>query len=95
MLRRTFLMGLIGLPALTLAAPEAEASWVSDGARAVGRGTRRAGRAIGRGARSIGRSVDRGAAGAAPHVIGGPAAGGVDRRQLQRMSSARSDFPVS
>jgi hypothetical protein len=72
MLRRTFLMGLIGLPALTLAAPEAEASWVSDGARAVGRGTRRAGRAIGRGARSIGRSVDRGARRVRRQVFGRP-----------------------
>ncbi len=46
MMRRTFLLGLIGLPAVTLAAPEAEASWVSEGARAVGRGVRRGERRV-------------------------------------------------
>ncbi len=59
MMRRTLLLALIGLPAVTLAAPEAEASWVSDGARAVGRGARRAGRSISRGVRRGERRVRR------------------------------------
>ncbi len=76
MLRRDFLKALLGLPvvaAVTVAASsEAEASWVSDGARRVGRGVNRAGRSlnrgvtragrsVGRGARRVGRSVNRGA----------------------------------
>lgn len=63
--RRHFLKALFGLglvvAATTVAAPTAEASWVSEGANAVGRGARRTGRAIGRGARSVGRGVNRGA----------------------------------
>ena len=72
MMRRTFLMACLALPAVTLAAPEAEASWVSEGTRAVGRGARRAGRSINRGARSIGRSVDRGARRVRRQVFGRP-----------------------
>lgn len=58
-IRRHFFLALIGLPAVTLAAPAAEASWVSEGARAVGRGTRRAARGIGRGVRRGERRVRR------------------------------------
>ncbi|QCK88329.1 hypothetical protein E8L99_22485 [Phreatobacter aquaticus] len=64
MKRRDFLTGLLGLATLAIAstasAPQAQASWVSDGANAVGRGVRRTGRAIGRGTRSVGRSIGRG-----------------------------------
>ena len=59
MMRRTFLLALIGLPAVTLAAPEAEASWVSQGVNATGRGLRRAGRGISRGVRRGERRVRR------------------------------------
>lgn len=76
MLRRDFLKALFGLPvvaAVTAAgATNAEASWLSDGARRTGRGVSRAGRSlnrgvtragrsVGRGARSVGRGVNRGA----------------------------------
>ena len=64
MMRRDFLTGLLGLATLVIAstapAPEAQASWASDSANAVGRGARRTGRAIGRGTRSVGRSIGRG-----------------------------------
>jgi hypothetical protein len=59
MLRRVFLMALAGLPVATLAAPPAEASWVSQGVNATGRGLRRAGRSINRGVRRGGRRVRR------------------------------------
>jgi hypothetical protein len=76
MLRRDFLKALLGLPVVVAATAAvstgAEASWVSDSARRVGRGVNRAGRSlnrgvtragrsVGRGARRVGRSVNRGA----------------------------------
>lgn len=74
--RRDVLKALFGAAvaaaAMTVAAPKAEASWLSDGARAVGRGTRRAGQAVGRGARRLGRSVNRGARRVRRQVFGRP-----------------------
>jgi hypothetical protein len=76
MQRRDFLKAFLGLgvvmTASTAAAPEAQASWVSDGVRSVGRGARRAGRAIGRGTRRAGRSINRGALRVRRQVFGRP-----------------------
>lgn len=82
MLRRTFLLGLIGLPAATLAAP-AEASWLTQGARRAGRavtrtgraanrGVTRAGRAVGLGSRRSRRSAERGERAVGRRVFGRP-----------------------
>jgi hypothetical protein len=66
MLRRDFLKALFGLPIVAVAATvttttDAEASWLSDGARRTGRGVNRAGRSLNRGVTRAGRSVGRGA----------------------------------
>jgi hypothetical protein len=76
MKRRDVLKSLLGLTILVTAsaaiAPEAQASWVSDGANAVGRGARRTGRAIGRGTRSVGRSIGRGTRRVGRQIFGRP-----------------------
>lgn len=69
MLRRDFLKALLAVPAaavvVAVSGSAAEASWLSQGARRVGRGVNRAGRSLNRGAtragRSVGRGVNRGA----------------------------------
>ena len=76
MKRRNFLKALLGLSTLVVASaaatPEAQASWVSQGARNVGRGARRAGRAVGRGARRTGRAINRGALRVRRQIFGRP-----------------------
>jgi hypothetical protein len=83
LLRRTFLTALLGLPAVALAAPAAEASWLTDGARGAGRavnrtgraanrGVTRAGRAVGLGSRRTRRNVARGERRVARRVFGRP-----------------------
>lgn len=82
-LRRAFLIALAGLPAVALAAPGAEASWLSQGARRAGRavtrtgraanrGVTRAGRAVGLGSRRTRRNVSRGERRVARRVFGRP-----------------------
>lgn len=65
MKRRDFLKVFLGVATVLAAgsttAPEAQASWVSTGARRVGRGVNRAGRSLNRGVTRVGRSIGRGA----------------------------------